>query len=151
MKNYTEPSMHSAEHILNQTMVRMFDCGRCFSSHIEKKISKCDYRFDRDLSAQELQEIEKRVNGIIQQDLPVSEEFLSINEAASCFNLDRLPAGAKGPIRIVKIGDYDACPCIGDHVAATRTIGTFSLASSSHNDGVLRLRFKISESSFEQS
>jgi hypothetical protein len=29
--------MHSAEHILNQTMDRMFQCGRCFNAHIEKK------------------------------------------------------------------------------------------------------------------
>lgn len=35
-KDYN-PEMHSAEHILNQTMVRMFNKGRSFSNHIEKK------------------------------------------------------------------------------------------------------------------
>ena len=44
------PQMHSAEHILNQTMVRMFNRGRSFSNHIEKKKSKCDYHFDRNLT-----------------------------------------------------------------------------------------------------
>ncbi len=44
-----DPQMHTAEHILNQTMVRIFGCERSFPSHIEKKKSKCDYRFDRPL------------------------------------------------------------------------------------------------------
>ena len=43
----TDPRMHSAEHILNQTMVQMYDCGRCFSAHIERKKSKCDYHNQR--------------------------------------------------------------------------------------------------------
>ena len=37
-----EPA-HSAEHILNQTMVRMFGCPRSRNAHIERKKSKCDY------------------------------------------------------------------------------------------------------------
>jgi hypothetical protein len=36
--NKTEfPPMHSAEHILNQTMIRMFGCERSRTNHIEKK------------------------------------------------------------------------------------------------------------------
>ncbi len=45
-----DPRMHTAEHILNQTMVRMFGCGRSFNSHIERKKSKCDYRVGREIS-----------------------------------------------------------------------------------------------------
>ena len=37
------PPMHTAEHILNQTMVRMFGCPRSRNAHIERKKSKCDY------------------------------------------------------------------------------------------------------------
>lgn len=38
--NKTEyPPMHSAEHILNQTMVRMFGCPRSKNAHIERKKS----------------------------------------------------------------------------------------------------------------
>ena len=35
--------MHTAEHILNQTMIRMFGCERSKNTHIERKKSKCDY------------------------------------------------------------------------------------------------------------
>ncbi len=37
-KDY-DPAMHTAEHILNQTMDRLFACGRSFNAHIEKKKS----------------------------------------------------------------------------------------------------------------
>ncbi len=143
MKNYGSPQMHTAEHILNQTMVRMFDCGRSFSSHIEKKKSKCDYHFHRDLTEDEKIEIEKRVNEIIKKDLPVSEGFLPFEKASHIYNLKRLPGGKKDTVRIVKIGDYDSCPCIGEHVPSTGTIGTFKITTSSYNDGVLRVRFKV--------
>ena len=69
------PQMHSAEHILDQTMVRMFNKGRSFSNHIEKKKSKCDYHFDRALTEAEIETIENKVNEVIQQDLSVVEEF----------------------------------------------------------------------------
>lgn len=138
-----DPRMHSAEHIVNQTMIRMFGCARCFSAHIEKKKSKLDYRFDRPLSEEETGELERRVNEVIRADRPVAEEFTSKQEAQARYNLDRLPPDAGERIRIVKIGDYDACPCIGPHVKSTGEIGSFRVVSASFEDGVLRIRFKL--------
>lgn len=34
MNKHTDPRMHSAEHILNQTMIQLYGCGRCFAAHI---------------------------------------------------------------------------------------------------------------------
>lgn len=143
-KDY-DPRMHSAEHILNQTMVRMFNRGRSFSAHIEKKKSKCDYHFDRELTQNELAEIESKVNEIINLNLSVSEEYLAREEALKSFSLDRLPDQAGDSIRIIKIGNYDECPCIGKHVSSTKEIGHFKIISSSFENGVLRLRFKLND------
>jgi misacylated tRNA(Ala) deacylase len=144
MEKEIDPKMHTAEHILNQTMVRMFGCGRCFSAHIEKKKSKCDYRFDRNLRDEELREIEKTVNNVIAGDFPVTEEYLTREEAASRFVLDRLPQDAGDKIRIIKVGDYDACPCVGPHVRSSGQLGAFRMISSSFEDGVLRIRYRLS-------
>lgn len=141
-KDYN-PGMHSAEHILNQTMVRMFNRGRSFSNHIEKKKSKCDYHFDRNLTGEEITAINKKVNEIILQDLPVTEEFLHRDEAIKNYKLSQLPEDAGEIIRIIKIGDYDACPCSGVHVSSTKGIGKFQLISTSFEEGVLRVRFKL--------
>ena len=137
------PQMHSAEHILNQTMVRMFNCGRSFTNHIEKKKSKCDYYFSRNLTSVEIEEIELKVNQVISQDLVVSEEFYSIEDAEKKFNLSKLPDDSGEKIRVIKIGDYDACPCSGLHVSNTSEIGTFKIISTDFNEGVLRVRFKL--------
>jgi len=93
MKSY-DPQMHTAEHILNQTMVRMFGCERSFSSHIEKKKSKCDYHFDRPLAPVEELELAKQVNEVIGRNLGVMEHFLTLEEASKKFNLSRLPEGS---------------------------------------------------------
>ena len=137
------PQMHSVEHILNQTMMRMFNCGRSFSNHIEKKKSKCDYHFDRNLTQAEIEEIESRVNDVVQQDMNVREEFYSKDEAETIFNLSKLPDDAGDKIRIIRIGDYDACPCSGQHVLHTNEIGIFKIISTDYNDNVLRVRFKL--------
>lgn len=139
------PQMHSAEHILNQTMVKMFSCGRSFSNHIEKKKSKCDYHFNRNLTETEISELKERVNKTIKRNLPVLEEFITRDEANEKFNLERLPDSAGETIRIIKIGDYDACPCSGLHVSNTKEIGDFKIISTDFNDGVLRIRFKLQD------
>ena len=143
MKKNFDPRMHSAEHILNQTMDRMFTCGRCIGAHIEKKKSKCDYRFDRSLTQNEVEKIQTQVNQIIQEDLPVKETYISKAEAAETYNTEKLPQDVNDHIRIIHIGDYDACPCIGPHVNATTEIGAFRITSTRFENGVLRIRYKL--------
>ena len=144
MTKTIEPRMHSAEHILNQTMDRLFGCGRCFGAHIEKKKSKCDYRFDRELTQDEVDEIQVRVNDVIRQDMQVSEKFVTRPEAEQYYNTEKLPPDSGERIRIIHIGDYDTCPCIGPHVVSTREIGAFRITTTSFEDGVLRIRYKLS-------
>lgn len=144
MKEYAEPRMHTAEHILNQTMVRMFQSGRSFSSHIERKKSKCDYHFDRNLTPEEAAEIERRVNDVVAANLPLWDEMIDRETAERTYNLDRLPETAGASLRIVHVGDYDACPCRGQHVATSGEVGKFRIISTSQENGVLRIRFALS-------
>ena len=141
-KNY-DPRMHSAEHNLNRTMDRMYQCGRCFNAHIERKKSKCDYHFAKALTEDEIEEIQSQVNRIIQSDLQVSERFISKSGAMSRFNTEKLPDDVADRIRIISIGDYDHCPCIGPHVKSTAEIGEFRITSTAFEDGVLRIRYKL--------
>ena len=142
-KNY-DPKMHSAEHLLNQTMVRLLGCSRCFSAHINKKKSKCDYHFDRDLTGLEIKQLQDMVNQQIEKNHPVTIENLSKEKAQEAFNIERVPDQEDlNEVRIVSIGDYDACPCIGPHVNSTREIGMFKITTTGFKDGVLRIRFKL--------
>jgi alanyl-tRNA synthetase len=141
-KDY-DPAMHTAEHILNQTMDRLFACGRSFNAHIEKKKSKCDYRFPRPLTAEEIAAVETAVNRVIGQNLAVSERMVDRAEAEKAYFTGKLPANAGERIRIITVGDYDACPCIGRHVRSTSEIQGFRILSASHENGVLRIRFTL--------
>ena len=143
-KNYHAP-MHTAEHILNQTMVRMFGVNRSFSNHIESKKSKCDYHFDRALTEKEIAEINQKVNEIISMHLDVNEDFINRQEAEKQYNLEKLPEQAGDTIRIIKVGDYDTCLCSGSHVKNTSEIGVFAISTSSFENGVLRIRYKLKD------
>ncbi|MDR2859618.1 MAG: hypothetical protein LBV64_04415 [Mediterranea sp.] len=137
------PPMHTAEHILNQTMIRLFGCARSKNSHIEKKKSKCDYFLDQPLSDAQIANIENKVNEVIRQNLPVNISLLTRDEIPPGIDLSKLPDDVSDTLRIVKVGDYDICACIGAHVANTSEIGYFKIISTDYLEGRLRLRFKL--------
>lgn len=137
------PPMHTCEHIVNRTMVNLFHCGRAVSAHIERKKSKLDFALPACPSEEEVRKIEDVVNQVIGQNLPVETEFITQAEAVGRFDLKRLPENASETVRVVKVGDYDECLCIGLHVANTSEIGTFKIISYDYKDGIFRMRFKL--------
>ena len=134
---------HSAEHLLNQTMIRMFGCERSRNAHIERKKSKINYNLAECPTAEQVAEIERKMNELIAQDLPVTFEYVTRDNLPEGVTLDKLPEDASETLRIVRIGDYDICACIGNHVASTREIGTFKITSTSYNDGSFRIVYKV--------
>ena len=151
------PPAHTAEHLLNQLMMRMFSCERSNNAHIERKKSKISYILDHKPDRKEEREIERQMNELIEQDLPVTFQFVTraelegiVMEAEedspeSRMDLDRLPTDASDTIRLVRIGDYDVCPCIGKHVRSTGQIGRFEMLGTNWDqmERTFRVRFKI--------
>ena len=137
-----EPA-HSCEHLLNATMVKMFGCPRSRNAHVEKKKSKCDYILDVEPTAEQVIMIETKVNEEISKNHDITIEFMSREQAAYIVDLSKLPEDASDTLRIVRIGDYDACACIGAHVNNTSEIGTFKIISHSYENGIWRLRWKV--------
>lgn len=139
------PPMHTAEHILNQTMLRMFGCPRSRNTHIERKKSKCDYFVDSEPTEEQVQQIENKVNEIINRNLPVTEDFAHIDEAKDLVDLSKLPDDVSEMLRIIRVGDYDVCACIGSHVENTSEIGEFKITTHTFENGRWRVRFKLNE------
>ena len=134
---------HTAEHLLNQTMIRMFGCERSRNAHIERKKSKINYNLTVCPTAEQVAEIERIMNEVIEKDLPVTYEFVTRDNIPEGVVLDKLPEDASETLRIVRIGDYDICACIGNHVETTKEIGTFKITSTSYNEGNFRIVFKV--------
>ena len=139
------PPAHTAEHLLNQTMVRVFGCERSKNAHIERKKSKINYNLEQCPTPLQIASIEQQMQNLISADLPVRYEFVTRDNIPEGVRLDRLPDDASETLRLVRIGDYDVCPCIGAHVNSTREIGTFRITSTSWNDGVFRIAYKVAE------
>ena len=137
--------MHTAEHILNATMVRMFGCPRSRNAHIERKKSKCDYQLEKAPDDSQVAEIERAVNEVIACNVDITIDYVPLAEAASIVDLSKLPEDVSQTLRIVRVGDYDACACIGAHVKNTSEIGTFKILSHDFEDGRWRVRWKVTE------
>lgn len=139
------PPSHTAEHLLNQTMIRIFGCGRSYNAHVERKKSKMSFHLNRKPSRQEEKEIERRMNELIEADLPVTFEYVTRDTLPEGISEDRLPDDAGDDIRLVRIGDYDVCPCIGKHVRSTAQIGRFEMLGTNWDEmeRSFRVRFKI--------
>ena len=139
------PPAHTAEHLLNQTMIRMFGCERSKNAHIERKKSKISYILDRKPDRKAEREIERTMNELIEQDLPVSFEYVDRDNIPEDVSIDRLPEGATDTIRLVRIGDYDVCPCIGKHVRSTAQIGRFEILGTNwdEHEHSFRIRYKV--------
>ncbi len=139
------PPAHTAEHLLNQVMVRMFGCERSRNAHIERKKSKISYVLDHKPDRKEEREIEQQMNELIDADLPVTFELVDRYNIPEGVKLDRLPDDASETIRLVRIGDFDVCPCIGKHVRSTSQIGRFELLGTNWDQDTMnfRIRFKV--------
>jgi Ser-tRNA(Ala) deacylase AlaX len=151
------PPAHTAEHLLNQLMMRMFGCERSNNAHVERKKSKISYILDHKPDRKEEREIEQRMNELIDEDLPVTFDFVTRAELEGLvmeaeedspdarISLDRLPDDASETIRLVRIGDYDVCPCIGKHVRSTAQVGRFEMLGTNWDEHLhtFRIRFKV--------
>ncbi len=139
------PPAHTAEHLLNQVMIRLFGCERSYNAHIERKKSKMSFHIDHKPTRQEEKEIEREMQRLIEEDLPVTFEVVPLSELPEGVRADRLPSDVSDSIRLVRIGDYDVCPCIGKHVRSTAQIGRFEMLGTNwdEHEHSFRVRFKI--------
>lgn len=101
------PPMHTAEHLLNATMIKQFGCPRSRNAHIERRKSKCDYQLAICPTEVQIQTVEDKVNEVIHQNLPVTIEFMTQEQAKNIVDLSKLPMYASETLRIIRIGDYD--------------------------------------------
>lgn len=151
------PPAHTAEHLLNQLMVRMFGCERSRNAHIERKKSKISYILEQKPDRKAEREIERQMNELIAEDLPVTFQYVTRAELEGIvmeanpdspdaqLSLERLPDDASETIRLVRIGDYDVCACIGKHVRSTGQIGHFEMLGTNWDEHqhTFRIRFKV--------
>jgi len=143
--------MHTAEHILSAVVRRTFGSPHNVEMHLGRKKSKSDYIVGRPLSEADARGIAAAVNAEVKADHRVSVIHITREAAANCLDLWKVPPSAD-EIRVVRIGDFDATPCSGDHVERTWQIGRFVIRSVSMKDQeTVRIRFGLEDTDMPES
>ena len=123
---------HTTEHLLNQLMFRMFGCDRSSNAHFERQKIKMTFTLDHKPDRKEEKTIVEEMVRLIEEDMPVTYEIVDRDYIPEGIDLTRLPEDVSKMLRIVRIGDYDICPCLGKHVKSTAQIGKFELLGTNY-------------------
>jgi misacylated tRNA(Ala) deacylase len=137
------PPLHSAEHLLTGVLQRRLPSLSNFESRFKSR--KCVFEFDYPgpIDQAEILAIEREIQSIIDQAVPVAESFVPRSVAGHLSNLHQVPAEAD-PVRVVQMGAYDQRACIGQHVAHTGEIRHFRITSfRPAGPGRYRLNFVV--------
>lgn len=126
------PASHTTEYLLNQLMFRMFGCDCSSNAHFERKKSKMPFTLDHKPDRKEEKTIVEEMVRLIEEDMPVTYEVVDRDHIPEGIDLTRLPEDVSKMLRIVRIGDYDICPCLGKHVKSTAQIGKFELLGTNY-------------------
>lgn len=128
-RRYRHMRMHTALHLLCAVVP-----GAVTGGQIAADKSRLD--FDLPAAALDKDEIEAKLNALIQADHPVSFSWITDAELADRPELVRTmsvkPPTGSGRVRLVRIGaetaPVDLQPCGGTHVSSTREIGAITVA-----------------------
>ena len=125
---------HSGEHILSGTAHRLYGCENV-GFHMGEHDMTID--FDKELSAEELKEIETRANEAVRENLPVNVFFPSADVLSTLEY--RSKKELSGDVRIVEIPGVDRCACCAPHVSRTGEVGIIKVLNFERHRGGIRL------------
>lgn len=136
---------HTATHILNaSSRLTLGSWVWQHSAHKDQGKARLDITHHSALTKTEIQDIEDMANRIVQQDIPISIQYMDRGDAEEKYGF-RIYQGGVVPVdkvRIVSIGDIDIEACGGTHVARTSQVKTIRIIRAKRiQDGVVRLEF----------
>ena len=135
--------LHTATHLLNEGLRQILKDKNIVQkgSNITPERLRFDFNFDRKLTPEEIEKVEKWVNEKIKENLPVKREEMSLSEALN--SGAQAEFGTKYPKRVsvYSVGDISKELCTGPHVKNTKEIGTFKIIKEeSSSAGVRRIK-----------
>lgn len=125
---------HSGEHVVSGLAHKLFGCENV-GFHMGEDFVTID--FDRELSREQLMEIETLANRAVRDDLPVSCTFPDPEKLKTLEYRSKLELTEN--VRIVEIPGVDRCACCAPHVKRTGEIGLIKVLDWERHRGGLRL------------
>ena len=143
-RRYSHMKMHTAAHILSEASHHITG-AMITGNQLEAEQSRIDGNFE--YSPEKVQAIFEEANKVVEQDLPVTIEFITRDEAETILQLTKLAKGLPPEVkevRILSIGDYEKGADGGTHVKSTKEVGKiiFEKYASKGKDNK-RIYFKL--------
>ena len=137
-----ETKYHTATHLLNAALKEVIgkDTHQRGSNITEQRM-RFDFNCDHKLTDEEKQEVEALVNKWIDEEIDVTKEEMSKDEAlasgAECMFIEKYP----DMVTVYSIGDVSKELCGGPHVKNTKELGKFKIKKEeSSSAGVRRIK-----------
>ena len=136
---------HSATHILNSAARNSLGSWVWQNSAFkEEQYARLDITHHSALTREEIKQIEKAANDVVQRNLPITIKVFERSDAEDRYTFRIYQGGAvpSNNVRIVNIDGWDVEACGGTHVKRTGEIGVIKILKTERiQDGVVRLEF----------
>ena len=131
---FDKMQQHTGEHILSGIVCATYGYNNV-GFHLSTEITTLD--FDGELSAEQVRELEIKVNQAIHANIPVQVKFPTKAELLEMEYRSKIEI--EGQVRIVEIPEIDRCACCAPHVRTTAEVGLLKIQSCDRHRGGCRL------------
>ncbi|MEG2457726.1 MAG: alanine--tRNA ligase [Bacilli bacterium] len=140
--SYTSVKYHTLAHILLSSLKEMFgeDVVQKGCNITTDRI-RFDFNCDHKLTEEEKEQLTNRVNNIINEDIKVTLEEMSLEEAKKCGAHGTFENKYGNIVKVYTIGNISKEICGGPHVKSTKELGTFKIIKEeSSSSGIRRIK-----------
>lgn len=134
--------LHTATHLLQAALRKVLgDEVYQRGSNITAERLRFDFSFGRKVEKDELMQVENLVNQVIEQDLPVTVEEMTVEQAKQSGALGVFESRYGEKVKVYSVGDFSKEICGGPHVEHTGVLGKFKIKKEeSSSAGVRRIK-----------
>ncbi len=134
--------LHTATHLLHAALKKVYspDVNQKGSNITEERL-RFDFNLPQPMTADEIKQVEALVNEVIQQNLPVVMQEISLEEAKEQGFTGLFESKYGERVKTYTIGDFSKEICGGPHAATTGELGTFKIVKEqSCGSGLRRIK-----------
>lgn len=134
--------LHTATHLLHEALREVLgEDTYQRGSNITTERLRFDFTHPQKMTEEEIKKVEDRVNEIIQKDLEITFEEMTLEEAKEKGAIGIFTDRYDDLVKVYKVGDYSMEICGGPHAKRSSELGRFKITKEeSSSKGVRRIR-----------